>query len=152
MVLGLRNKGLRKDFYPTVEADGAYIIEKDEDLATCEKNYDTFLDVSGFSRAPGSSNDFAHIDYLRYADEIAAAELNHPLDHSVHVIGHTHQARMLLDRIAPNRPFVTLDCGGWIGLCKVLIKGKREAAYVPSAQIGVQSGNDLRLYQLGGVG
>jgi len=152
MVLRLRSKGLRKDFYPTVEPDGAYLIENDEDLASCEKYYDTFLDVSGFSRAPGSSNDFAHIDYLRYADEIAAAELNHPQDHSVHVIGHTHRARLLVDRIAPDRPFVTLDCGGWIGLSKVLLKGKWEAAYVPSAQIGAQSGNELRLYQLGGVG
>lgn len=151
-VLKLRERGLRKDFYPTVEPDGAFLIESEDDLAACGKSYDTYLDVSRFSRVPGSSNDFDHVDYLRYADEMAAGELNHPLDHSVHVIGHTHQARLLVDRISPGRPFVTLDCGGWIGQCKIKVKGRKQTIYVPSAQLGVQSGNDLRLYQLGGLG
>lgn len=150
-ILALRERGLKKDFYPTVEPDGALRIEREEDLADAKSAFATFLDVTAFSKKPGAANDFDHIDYLHFGDLIAAAELNHPDDHAVHVIGHTHRARLLVDRIPRDRPFVTLDCGGWLGLCTVRLKGQKRTAEVPAAQIGVQYGNDLRLYQLGGV-
>lgn len=151
MVLALRNRGLRRDFYPTVEPDGAYPIDNLNDLTIAGNSFSTYLDVSSFSKIQGSANDFDHVEYLQFGDMIVAAELNHPDDHSVHVIGHTHRARLLVDRIPPDRPFVTLDCGGWLGLCTVQIRGNKKTAQVPSAQIGVQYGNDIRLYQLGGV-
>jgi len=151
MVLNLRQRGLRKDFYPTVEPDGAYSIDNADDIAAAGNKFSTYLDVSQFSKTQGNANDFDHVDYLHFGDQIVAAELNHPNDHSIHVIGHTHRARLLVDRIPPDRPFVTLDCGGWLGLCTVQIKGQRKTAQVPSAQIGIQHGNDIRLYQLGGV-
>ena len=152
-VLKLRERpGFRKDFYPTVEPDGAYPIDQAADIDLVEAKYTTSLDISGFSKTPGSANDFDHISYLNFADQIVASEDNDPKDHSVHVIGHTHQARLLVDRIKPdNRPHVTLDCGGWLGLCSVFLKGKTETISVPSAQIGVQYGNDIRIYQLGSV-
>jgi len=37
-----------------------------------------------------------------------------------------------------------MDCGAWIEKCT--IQGGRS---MPSAQFGVQSGNELRVYQLG---
>jgi len=151
MIFKLRKHGFRKDFYPKVDPDGACLIEKISDIQDIESKYGTYLDVAPFSRTPENANDFSHVSYLQFADDIIASEFSHPKDHSVHAIGHTHGARLLVDRIPPGRPHVTLDCGGWLGLCNVLLKGKAESVMVPSAQIGVQYGNDIRIYQLGGA-
>ncbi|MCG7853348.1 MAG: hypothetical protein MIO92_12570 [Methanosarcinaceae archaeon] len=152
MIFKLRERtGFRKDFFPRVEPDGACLIEKTSDIQDIESRYSTCLDISRFSRTPENANDFSHVSYLQFADEIIASELSHAKDHCLHVIGHTHGARLLVDKIPPDRPHVTLDCGGWLGLCNVLLKGKMESIMVPSAQFGVQCGNDIRIYQLGGA-
>jgi hypothetical protein len=41
-----------------------------------------------------------------------------------------------------------MDCGGWIEQCTIANPGGTHHA--PSAQVGVQCGDDLRIYQLGG--
>ena len=151
-VLSLRARGgFSKTFYPHVEPDGAFKITDVADVEAIGAKSLTYLDVSQFSHVPGSRNDFDHISYLGFSDQILAAELNHPKDHCLHVIGHTHGARLLIDRLPDGRPHAVLDCGGWIGLCKVRTSEKGTAATVPSAQIGIQYGNDIRLYQLGGI-
>ena len=60
------------------------------------------------------------------------------------VIGHTHHARLLVDRHPDGGPLVTMDCGAWIEKCTIQGGGT-----MPSAQFGVQCGNELRIYQLG---
>jgi predicted phosphodiesterase len=59
------------------------------------------------------------------------------------VIGHTHHARLLVDRHPDGGPLVTMDCGAWIEKCTIQGGGS-----MPSAQFGVQGGNELRIYQL----
>lgn len=60
------------------------------------------------------------------------------------VIGHTHHARLLVDRHPAGGPLVTMDCGAWIENCTIQGRDK-----MPSAQFGVQCGNEVRIYQLG---
>jgi hypothetical protein len=43
-----------------------------------------------------------------------------------------------------------MDCGGWIENCTVYNDKAKQSLIAPSAQVGVQCGNDLRIYQLGG--
>ena len=63
------------------------------------------------------------------------------------VIGHTHQVGIgVLDR--PNDFFALFDCGAWIGAAKLRVGD--EIKRVASAQIGVQAGNDFRIYQVVG--
>ncbi len=44
-----------------------------------------------------------------------------------------------------------MDCGGWIENCTVYDEQLRASHLAPSAQVGVQRGNELRIYQLGGA-
>jgi UDP-2,3-diacylglucosamine pyrophosphatase LpxH len=66
------------------------------------------------------------------------------LDIRLLVIGHTHHARMTVGDQAGGKPFVLMDCGAWLGEC--ILPGA--ATSIPSAQIGVACGNDLRIYQV----
>jgi UDP-2,3-diacylglucosamine pyrophosphatase LpxH len=64
---------------------------------------------------------------------------------SVMVIGHTHRPRIVWGTRPDGRIFVLMDCGSW--------RGQRSPAPgAPAkswnAQVGVISGNDLRIYQL----
>lgn len=136
--------------YPEIKPVGAMLITEAADLAAIDKDYLTYLDVSIFSKQPGTRNDFDHVSLLEFADQIYLAEQNHPQDHSVHAIGHTHRARLLVDRLPSGAPHVVLDCGGMIENCKVLTKPKAVPFCVPSAQFAAQFGNELRIYQLGG--
>jgi hypothetical protein len=43
-----------------------------------------------------------------------------------------------------------MDCGGWIENCTIVDPASKAIITAPSRQIGVQCGNDLRIYQLGG--
>lgn len=61
------------------------------------------------------------------------------------VVAHTHWARLVSGADDTGAPFVLMDCGSWIGRCKL---GPDEP-WIHSGQIGVMIGNDLRLYQLG---
>lgn len=60
------------------------------------------------------------------------------------VIGHSHHARICIhhERGAPGKRLVLADCGAWIEYARF---GK---TVVPSCQIGVLCGGDMRIYQL----
>ena len=60
------------------------------------------------------------------------------------VIGHSHQARICLHRDAhdPGNNLVLVDCGAWIESAQF------GDAVVPSCQIGMLCGGDMRIYQL----
>ncbi|MDQ5870860.1 MAG: hypothetical protein M3547_01455 [Acidobacteriota bacterium] len=60
------------------------------------------------------------------------------------VMAHTHTPRIMVDRHPiGGGPLVTMDCGAWLE--KSTIRGR---AKEPSRHIGVQYGNDVRVYQL----
>jgi UDP-2,3-diacylglucosamine pyrophosphatase LpxH len=136
--------------YPDIKPLGAILVTDPKELDEIDKDYLTYLDVSIFSKHEGTRNDFDHVLFLEFADQIYVEEMNHPKNHSIHAIGHTHRARLLADRLPSGAPHVVLDCGGWIENCKVLTRPKARPFYVPSAQFAAQFGNELRIYQLGG--
>jgi hypothetical protein len=148
--LALRKRpGFPRDLYPTVEPEGALLIQRPEDVETFAGAWQFHLDVSVFSHGSGMRNDFEHIDYLSFGDDIWAHESNHAFDHTLYVIGHTHHARLLVDRTPLGKPLVIMDCGGWIEWCRVKTSPSAPAVAVPSAQVGVQQRNEVRIYQLG---
>ena len=78
-------------------------------------------------------------------DHLRAMELASPLPElRTIVIGHSHQARICLHRNAhdPGNNLVLVDCGAWIESAQF------GDAVVPSCQIGVLCGGDMRIYQL----
>lgn len=58
----------------------------------------------------------------------------------VMVIGHTHHARLIIDKIDD---LILMDCGGWVGNYRV-----RQAPAWPNHQLGAICGSDLRIYQV----
>jgi len=135
---------------PTVVPDGARLVRQAADIDAIDGLCTTFLDLRRFLHGEGSRNDFEHASYLTFGDKIFTVEQNHPANHRVYVIGHTHHARLLVDHLPNGRLLVTMDCGGWIENCTVYNDKAKHSLIAPSAQLGVQSGNDLRIYQLGG--
>jgi len=135
---------------PTVVPDGARLIRQPADIDAIEAASTTYLDLRRFQHGEGIHNDFEHASYLTFGDDIFTIEQNHPQDHRVYVIGHTHHARLLVDHLPGERLLVTMDCGGWIENCTVYNDKAKHSLIAPSAQLGVQAGNDLRIYQLGG--
>lgn len=142
-------KAFPGDRYPTVEPDGALPIERVSDVPELAETWQLHLDVRAFSHGSGRFNDFDHIDYLTFGDDVWRREATHATDHTLYVIGHTHHARLLVDRTPLGKPLVIMDCGGWIEWCRVMPKPGATAVAVPSAQVGVQQGNEVRIYQLG---
>ncbi len=143
-----RRPSFPRELYPTVRPDGARLLTSPDDIPRLQEKLITHLDVTGFSHGTGDRNDFEHISYLTFADQIRTFEFNEPSDHRIYVIGHTHHARILVDML-PSGPLVLMDCGGWIEQCT--ISNSTGTHHAPSAQLGVQCGNDLRIYQLGGA-
>jgi len=135
---------------PTVVPDGARLILQAADIEAIEGQSTTSLDLRRFLHGQGTLNDFEHASYLTFGDKIFTVEQNHPQDHRVYVIGHTHHARLLVDHLPGDRLLVTMDCGGWIENCTVYNDKAKHSLIAPSAQVGVQCGDDLRIYQLGG--
>jgi UDP-2,3-diacylglucosamine pyrophosphatase LpxH len=138
-----------RELYPTVRPDGARLVESAKDVEDLRNTLVAALDVTGFFHGSGDRNDFEHISYLTFGGNIMTFEENHHSDHRLYVVGHTHHARILVDSIG-GRPLVTMDCGGWIENCTVVDPASKAIITAPSRQIGVQCGNDLRIYQLGG--
>lgn len=101
--------------------------------------------------APPTANVFENLSatperkFLRAARALAdALHREHGVDVRLVVIGHTHHARLVLDRTDDGHPFVLMDCGAWVGSCRF-----GDAPPIRNAQVGVLAGNELRLYQLG---
>jgi UDP-2,3-diacylglucosamine pyrophosphatase LpxH len=138
-----------RDLHPTVRPDGARHVSKLSDIDSISQSLVTALDVVTFFHGTGDRDDFEHISYLTFGGQIMTFEQNHPSDHRLYVIGHTHHARILVDKVG-GRPLVTLDCGGWIENCTVVDPKTNTIHTAPSRQVGVQCGNDVRIYQLGG--
>jgi len=139
-----------KDIYPTVEPEGAIKITSVTGPANLASTWQFHLDLRDFSHGSGIFDDFEHVDYLQFGDDIFAQESIHATDHALYVIGHTHHARLLVDKTPFGKPLVIMDCGGWIEWCHVKQTPNADADVVPSAQVGVQQGNEVRIYQLGG--
>lgn len=116
-----------KDVY---SVENAYLPVDELEIASLDSAFDDFHDVSGLVAFGGDVRDHAKLE--------GACRL--------FVIGHTHQARILVDRHPRGGPLVTMDCGAWIENCTV--QGGKP---MPSAQFGVQCGNDVRVYQLGAL-
>jgi UDP-2,3-diacylglucosamine pyrophosphatase LpxH len=145
-----RNTNFPKNIYPMVEPEGAIKITSVTDPTDLAQTWQFHLDVRDFSHGSGIYDDFDHLDYVQFGDNIFAQEAIHPTDHTLYVIGHTHHARLLVDETPFGKPLVIMDCGGWIEWCHVKQTPNAEADVVPSAQVGVQQGNEVRIYQLGG--
>lgn len=144
------NPGL--SIYPDPRPDGARLVTSPQDVDAVGAVGSAFLEVTGFCHDPGDANDFEnHINFLRFAGKIYDFERTNHTSRHVYVIGHTHHARMFVDKHPRNAgPLVTMDCGGWVEQCTVVSPGATVAHAALSAQFGVQCGNDLRIYQLGG--
>jgi len=101
-------------------------------LANSHRLLPTALEYAAGLRAGSSS----HLD---------AMGLDSPLPElRLMVVGHSHQARLCLhrDALEPSNTLVFMDCGAWIESAQF------GDAVVPSCQIGVLCGGDMRLYQL----
>jgi len=102
------------------------------------------LQVASFENAVDDFHDVAGI--IAFGGDIRErARREHPTCR-LFVIGHTHHARILEDTHPTGGPLVTMDCGAWIENCTT-----KDGQPLPSAQFGIQHGNDLRIYQLGGT-
>ncbi len=64
------------------------------------------------------------------------------------VIGHTHHARIVQGKRSDGKPLVLMDCGAWMGQCRLAPADP----WIWSAQLGVIAGAELRIYQLGWKG
>ena len=146
-----RRPGFPKTLTPLVEPEGAIRVRSGEDVTRLLESRHFHLKVGGFRHGAGTANDFELIDYLSFGDDIYRHESSRFADHTLYVIGHTHHARILVDRApASNKPLVTMDCGAWVERCFVKQSAKAAPDVAPSGQFGVQLGNEIRIYQLGG--
>jgi hypothetical protein len=64
------------------------------------------------------------------------------------VMGHSHQAGMLLHAPPGGRPMLLMDTGAWIEKCTYPLAENGLRVTEPSAQLGVLHGNDARIYQV----
>ena len=82
-----------------------------------------------------------------FAGAKALAEAFHARGHNIRlvVLAHTHFARIVEGAFDDGSPFVLMDCGAWIGTCR-LAPGE---PWIYCAQVGVLAEDELRLYQLG---
>jgi predicted phosphodiesterase len=125
---------------------GAVPVAGRADVEACKN---TFLKIDGFDGPATFAN--ARDDFHQTHGVIAfggdvRARVRTPAGRScrLFVIGHTHRARLLVDVHPDGGPLVTMDCGAWIENCTI-----QGGAKMPSAQFGVQCGNEVRIYQLG---
>jgi hypothetical protein len=63
-------------------------------------------------------------------------------------LGHTHQANMVFSQPPGEAPLLVMDVGAWIEKCRYPLDPGGEVVAEPSAQLGVISGNDARIYQV----
>lgn len=63
------------------------------------------------------------------------------------ITGHTHNPRIIVDASRRAGPLVLMDCGGWVE--RSTVEGGGSTYEAASAHVGVQCGNELRIYQIG---
>ncbi|MBI1788410.1 MAG: hypothetical protein HYR60_12785 [Acidobacteria bacterium] len=74
----------------------------------------------------------------------AQGKADYGLDLKAVVIGHTHQARIVVRENAAGDFFALVDCGAWIEECMA----DGDSAPSPNAQIAALCANEFRIYQL----
>lgn len=125
---------------------GAVPIAKTADVEACKNMFlpiDAFEGPATFTSARDDFHQTAGV--LTFGGDVRArARAPEGRGNRLAVIGHTHHARLLVDHHPDGGPLVTMDCGAWIEKCTIQGGGS-----MPSAQFGVQCGNELRIYQLG---
>ncbi len=110
------------------EVENAFLPIDDLQIASLSSAFDDFHDVAGI---------------VAFGGDVRERAAREGPDCRLFVIGHTHHARILVDRHPNGGPLVTMDCGAWIENCTIA-----GGDPLPSAQFGVQCGNDVRVYQL----
>jgi len=143
-------------FFPDLRPAGPKPLGKAGDADLLGSLTGAFLDVTGFSHATDGTNDFENRDsMLEFGFKIWNGERENAdpaAARRVYVFGHTHRARLLVDEHPLlGGPLVSMDCGAWVENCRLSDERSGASYAAPSAQIGVQCGNDLRIYQLGGA-
>lgn len=118
--------------------DNAYNVLTVEDPAAADR----FLEMLGH-RKP--QVDGPKRMFFNDAKELAGALDRSGYDIRLFVVGHTHVPRILRGR-RRGRPFVVMDCGGWVGACYLSTTRNQR---IHKGHLGVRVGNDLRIYQLG---
>lgn len=107
----------------------AHLPIHDLQIASLENAADDFHDVAGI---------------VTFGGDVRERARTEGPDRRLFIVGHTHHARILVDRHPSGGPLGTMDCGAWIENCTI-----KDGKSMPSAQFGVQYGNDLRIYQVG---
>jgi hypothetical protein len=125
---------------------GAVPITKTADVVACKNMFlpiDAFEGPATFAHGQDDFHQTAGV--ITFGGDVRArARTVEGRGCRLAVIGHTHHARLLVDRHPAGGPLVTMDCGAWIERCTI-----QGGSSMPSAQFGVQCGNELRIYQLG---
>ena len=142
--------------FPDLRPQGPRLLQSPDDAVRFGSLAGAYLDVRQFSHASGGRDDFETRDsILEFGWKIWKGERENAdrgAARRVYVFGHTHRARLLVDEHPLlGGPLVSMDCGGWVENCQIRDDESGATYAVPSAQIGVLCGNDLRIYQLGGA-
>ena len=88
-----------------------------------------------------------HFEKYYQALQLPAAQNTLAESVQVVVIGHTHQATLILCQPPDSRLLIMMDVGAWIEQCSYRLDDGTVVTE-PSAQIGVIHVNDIRLYQI----
>ena len=83
--------------------------------------------------------------FFEQARQTALALKRNGHDIRLVVIGHTHVARIIRGDRGDGKPFALMDCGAWVGQCRLATTDP----WIWSAQLGVLAGSEMRIYQLG---
>lgn len=96
-----------------------------------------------------SAAEAQHGHFEKYYQALELPEAQNTLAEHVQVvvIGHTHQATLILCQPPDGRSLIMMDAGAWIEKCSYPLDDGTVVTE-PSAQIGVIHGNDIRLYQI----
>lgn len=151
-----RDAGAHGPNWPKLRTTGGRWVGAPVDVDEVMTTASTYLDTDWFwtpGRPRVGMEDIAdHWQYLDFLSAIRSCPSQPLVGATLCVIGHTHHARLIRTDHEDGRPLVIMDCGGWVERCGPL--RRNDGSVVPSAlsaQVGVQCGNELRIYQLGSV-
>ncbi len=151
-VFQIRKEKRKLDIHVPVWPDGACLVQGAADVDTLSASHTCALDADLFAGGPGGTrelDDYPYAGYFRPYAELADRKAATPV---IYVVGHTHHARLVSGHTRnQDRLVVLMDCGGWVERCSIRKDVAGGMTYTESRQIGVQFGNDIRIYQLGGT-